>query len=164
MSTFSAYQFASQFFVNAMIIIFSYFGRYNGWFTQGGQIQTAMFSQGVTAFYCVVFLSWCWWLMPSRPKKHELPKGRSLLLAGFRQNWSTCKKIAKHYRGGLGWFLLSMIPSDAAAQAVASTSVVYLNRVVSLDPFQLGIFFEVALAGVTIGTKVRSKYSILFVF
>ena len=65
------------------------------------------------------------------------------------------KKIWTNYKMGLRWFLLSTIFAEAAASAVGSTAVIFLSLHIQLTAFQIGIFFEVSLIGVIIGTKVR---------
>lgn len=142
-----AWQFISQAAVNLIIILASYFFRL-------GVVYTSMFSQGVTMAVSLVFLTLCWRNMPQCPPKHRLPKGRSLLLAGFRQNYNTFKKINKHYTKGLKWFILSTIFGEASASAVGTTAVVFLTGNLELTAFQIGIFFEVSLVGVVFGTKI----------
>lgn len=104
--------------------------------------------------FCIVFLTWCWTLMPTRPRKHRLPEGHSLLVAGFRQNYNTCILIWKHYKTGLRWFLISTVFGDASASAVGTTAVVFLNGNLKLTAFQIGFFFECSLVGVVFGTKI----------
>jgi MFS-type transporter involved in bile tolerance (Atg22 family) len=64
-------------------------------------------------------------------------------------------KIWRNYKVGLRWFLLSSIFAEAAASAVGSTAVIFLNLNLQLNALQIGIFFEVSLIGVVAGTKVR---------
>ena len=63
---------------------------------------------------------------------------------------------------GLRWFLISTIFGQAAASAVASTAVVFLNGNLGLSAVQIGVFFEITLLTVLIGTKVRITVPTLF--
>lgn len=141
-------QFCSQAGVNLVIIGFNAgFGL--------GTVKTTWLSQGITTLFCLVFLPLCWRLMSSPPRKHVLPKGESLALAGFKQNWHMMQKIWRNYKSGLRWFLISTVFGEAAASAVSSTAVIFLSLHIGLNATEIGIFFEVALIGVIFGTKVR---------
>jgi len=146
-TTWSMYQFFSQAAVNSVIIVSSVVFRL-------GTVHTSMLSQGLVSVVCAIALIICWRLLPNRPPKHRLRKGRSIMLAGFRQNWRTCKKIWKHYDKGLRWWMLSTVFGEAAASAVGTTAVIFLTGNLKLSPFQIGIFFEIALVGVVFGTKI----------
>ena len=113
-----------------------------------------MVSQSLVAVVCLISLTMCWRSVPQRPIKHRLPKGSSLLVAGFRQNYRTAKMIWKHY-DGLKWWYISTIFGEASASAVGTTAVVFLTGNLQLTAQQIGIFFEVSLIGVIFGTKVR---------
>ena len=153
-STWSLSQFATQAGVNVIIIAISAIFRL-------GTVHTAMVSQGVTLLFCLVFFPAGWRLLPKRPRKHKLPKGHSLTLAGFRQNYRTFKTIWKNYKQGLRWFLISTVFGEASASAIGSTAVVFLNGNLGLTALQIGIFFELSLFGVIIGTKVRINQTII---
>lgn len=155
-STWSFAQFLSQAGVNVIILAFSMSFKL-------GSVHTAMVSQGVVMAFCFVFLTMCWTMMPKRPSRHILPKGHSLLFAGFKQNFRTFKKIITHYKTGLRWFLISTIFGEAAASAVGTTAVVFLQLNLGLTAQQIGIFFEVSLLGVVAGTKVRVNGSIIMI-
>jgi len=148
-STWSFSQFLSQAGVNVIILACSITFKL-------GPVHTSMVSQGVVMAFCLVFLSMCWTMMPKRPHKHVLPKGDSLVFTGFKQNVRTFKKIITHYKIGLRWFLMSTIFGEAAASAVGTTAVVFLQLNLGLSPSQIGIFFEVSLLGVVAGTKLGS--------
>lgn len=151
-TTWYANQFTSQATVNLVIICFSAGFKL-------GSIKTAMVSQAITALMSGVFLTACWRLLPARKAKHKLPKGTSLAIAGFKQNWYMAKKIWQKYQSGLRWFLLSTIFAEAAASAIGSTAVIFLTLHLKLNAFKIGIFFEVSLIGVIAGTKVRFEIS-----
>mmetsp|Transcript_10757 Transcript_10757/g.22750 ORF Transcript_10757/g.22750 Transcript_10757/m.22750 type:complete len:353 (+) Transcript_10757:835-1893(+) len=152
LTTWSMWQFVSQAGVNCIILLCSVLLRLN-------KVRTAMYGQGITFLFCVVYLMWCWYLMPARPPTHILPKGNALLLAGFRQNYSTLKKIWKHYPLGLRWFLLCTTFAESAATAVGTTAVIFLTVNLKLTALQIGIFFEVSLVGVVFGTKVGMVFT-----
>ncbi len=147
-TTWYANQFTSQASVNLVLILISVFLR-------PGSVKIAMISQAITALMCAVFLTLCWRLLPARKAKLKLPKGTSLAIAGFKQNWYLGKKIWQNYKGGLRWFLLSTIFAEAAASAIGSTAVIFLSLHLRLSASKIGIFFEVSLIGVIAGTKVR---------
>jgi len=146
-STWSLNQFFAQALFNAFIIGMVTVLKLN-------TVLTSMLSQGGTCLFCVVFLFWGWRLIPDRPARHKLPKGKSLVFAGFSQNLKTCKSIWKNYKTGLRWFLISTVFGEAAASAISSTAVIFLNGNLGLSPVQIGIFFEVTLVTVILGTKV----------
>lgn len=141
-------QFCSQFSVNLFLIVVNII------FTLGS-VKLAWLSQGVTTLFCLIFLPLCWKFMSSPPQKHELPKGENILLVGFKQNWFQAQNIWKNYKTGLRWFLVSTIFGEAGASAVGSTAVIFLSLHLGLNGGQIGIFFEVSLLGVILGTKVR---------
>ena len=126
-------------------------------------IQTSMLSQTGTTIFCMIFLTWGWKLIPNRPRKHKLPKGQSILLAGFKQNWRTCKSIWKNYKTGLRWFLVATAFAEAAAAGVTTTAVIFLNGNLQLSPLQIGIFFQVSLMTVIVGTKVSYIYIYIYI-
>jgi MFS-type transporter involved in bile tolerance (Atg22 family) len=150
-STWSLTQFSSQAAFNICIILCAYGFNLT-------TVQTSMLSQSGTTIFCMIFLTWGWKLIPNRPRKHKLPKGQSILLAGFTQNWRTCKSIWKNYKTGLRWFLISTVFGEAAASGVTTTAVIFLNGNLQLSPLQIGIFFQVSLMTVIVGTKVRHMY------
>jgi len=144
-STWSAGQFTSQATVNLIVIMVNIK-------FQLGTVRTAQLCQGLTLFICLVCLLPAWYIMPDRPPKHVLKKGRSLAVAGFQQNWSTFKMIWKNYKN-LTWFLFSVAIGESAALAVGNTAVIFLALSVKLSAFQIAVFFEVSLIGVILGTK-----------
>jgi MFS-type transporter involved in bile tolerance (Atg22 family) len=144
-STWSAGQFTSQAGVNLVVIMCNLKFKL-------GTVKTAMLCQGLTLFLCLVCLLPAWYIMPDRPPRHTLKKGRSLALAGFQQNWYTFKKIWKNYRN-LAWFLFSVFFGESAALAVGNTAVIFLSLSVGLSALQIAVFFEVSLIGVVLGTK-----------
>ena len=150
-STWSLSQFFSQATFNICIIMCAYGFKLS-------TIQTSMVSQTGTVIFCVIFLTWGWTLIPNRPHRHKLPKGQSILLAGFKQNWKTCKSIWKNYKTGLRWFLISTVFGEAAASGISTTAVIFLNGSLGLSPLQIGIFFQVSLMTVIVGTKVSYIY------
>lgn len=152
-TTWYANQFVAQASVNLFIILCSIFFKL-------GTVETAMVSQGITTLFTGVFMALCWKNLPGKEPKHTLPKGNSLILAGFKQNLYMTKKIWSNYKAGLRWYLLSTIFAEAAASAVGSTAVIFLSLHLKLTAFQIGIFFEASLVGVIIGTKVRFDHCI----
>jgi len=145
-------QFVSQAGVNLLLIVCSLL-------LALGTVKTAWLSQGVTTIFCLVFLPLCWKLMNAAPRKHEMPKGQNLLLVGFKQNFHMAKKIWKNYKAGLRWFLISTVFGEAGASAVGSTAVIFLSLHLGLSAAQIGVFFEVSLIGVILGTKLGSVVS-----
>ncbi|CAB9501118.1 Major facilitator superfamily [Seminavis robusta] len=147
MPTFTIVQFLSQALFLLLVIAVSLSLGF-------GDVQTARLSQVFNA--CTVSLTFfCGWrLMPPIPARHILPEGRSMLLQGFRQNFTTAKEINQHYRIGLRWFLLSVTFGDAAANAFTIVSVVFLDERLGLAGNEVGIFFFLALIGMIPGGKL----------
>ena len=52
-------------------------------------VLTAQVSQGIDVVLLIIGFTIAWRIMPKVPKRHELPSGRSLITAGFVQNWKT---------------------------------------------------------------------------
>ncbi len=69
------------------------------------------------------------------------------------------KKIWRTYKTGLRWFLISTVFGEAGAGAVGSTAVIFLSLHIGLNAGQIGVFFEVSLLGVILGTKLGAFVS-----
>jgi MFS family permease len=100
-------------------------------------VHTAMVGQGAVVLWGVVFFSWGWKHLPSRPARHTLHDGQWMLLAGFAQNWKTSKTIWTRYRKGVKWYLLATIFAEASSAAITNISVIVrthtLGSVLILD-------------------------------
>mmetsp|Transcript_14349 Transcript_14349/g.23229 ORF Transcript_14349/g.23229 Transcript_14349/m.23229 type:complete len:543 (+) Transcript_14349:110-1738(+) len=121
-------------------------------------VQTAMVSQSVSVLWCLLFFTTSWWYFPKRPARHSLEgsKQKSILMAGFYQNYKTAKLIWTKYRKGLKWYLLALMFADSSASAMVTVSVTYLSDTVGLTSTEIGIFFLVALIGTIPGSKMGS--------
>lgn len=117
-------------------------------------VLTAQISQGVNTFTTIVLFGLGWKYMTPRQRANNLPEGRSLLTEGFRQNWATLRKIQKNFRKGLLWYFYSLVFAEAAAAAITTTSIIYLNDALKLDSTQVGIFFLVTLLATIPGSRL----------
>ena len=95
--------------------------------------------------------------MPNMPAARPLEDGQSLLTVGFSQIFKTAKHINSEYRHGLRWFLLAVLFSEAAANALVIVSVVYLNEHIGFSGAQIGIFFLITLIAGLPGAVVATK-------
>jgi UMF1 family MFS transporter len=124
-------------------------------------VQTAHVGQGVVVAWIFVWFSLGWMCMPHMPARKELPEGHWLIIEGFVQNWKTAKSINTHYSHGLRWFLLNVVFAEAAAAALTTLSVVYLDETVGMSGTEIGIFFLITLLftlpGSSLGAYVTHK-------
>jgi MFS-type transporter involved in bile tolerance (Atg22 family) len=118
-------------------------------------VVTAQISQSLNTIVSIILfgIAWIKYLTP-RKAVNELPEGRSVLTEGFRQNWKTAKTINQNFKKGLRWFFYTLVFAEAAAQAVTTVSIIYLNDILKLDSTQVGIFFLVTLLSIIPGTKL----------
>ena len=56
-------------------------------------VTTAQVSQGADVLILIVGFTTAWRMCPRVAHRHELPTGKSLITAGFFQNWKTFKGI-----------------------------------------------------------------------
>jgi len=117
-------------------------------------VNTARASQGMNVVWIAIFFYWGWRLMPANPAMHKLPEGHSILTEGFRQNWRTAKNINTHFKGGVRWFLLGTVFSEASVSAITTLSVIYLSDSLELGGNKIIIFFVVTLICAPIGSKI----------
>ena len=72
-------------------------------------VATGQISQGLNTATCLAMFGTGWFrYMSFRPAIRNLPEGRGLCSAGFRQNWETAKNIRKHFNKGLWWFFFAL--------------------------------------------------------
>jgi MFS-type transporter involved in bile tolerance (Atg22 family) len=152
---FQTVQFGSQaaFLVVIAIIVFV---------TKSDAVLTAQISQGINTATCLIFFSIGWFkYLGSRNAVRKLPKGHSLLLEGFRNNFKTMLRIHRHFKKGIRWFFLALAFGQAAAQAITTLSSIYLADALLLDSLMTSLFFldvlVVSLVGCRIGAKVAQK-------
>ena len=93
-------------------------------------VLLAQISQGICTFTSIVFFGIGWFkFLGKRKAVRELPKGRSLLLEGFRSNFQTLKKIQKHFKKGMRWFFLAVTFSQAGELSMAWRSAQCNNAI-----------------------------------
>lgn len=144
-STWSFSMFCSEAGVNIVIIVLIVALKLDN-------VTSAWLGQGVGCLFGIVFFT-LGWRLPNRPRKHRLPKGSSLLSAGFKQNIITAKKIWGNYTG-FKWFLVSTLFGQAAAAGIGTLAVIFLNGHLGMNSLQIGVFIEMSLIGVVFGTKL----------
>jgi len=99
-STFAMLQFSAQAVFLVLIIAISLALKL-------GDVLTAQVSQGIDVVVLIIGFTIAWRMFPRVPQRHKLPAGRSLISAGFIQNWKTFIGINTHYGNGLRWFLIA---------------------------------------------------------
>jgi len=118
-------------------------------------VVTAQISQGFNTITSIILFGIGWFnYMTPRKAVNQLPEGGSVLTEGFRQNWKTAKRINLNYKKGLRWFFYTLVFAEAAAAAVTTISIIYLNDTLKLDSTQVGIFFLVTLLSIIPGTQL----------
>lgn len=123
-----------------------------------GNTSTAQVSQGIDSAIIIIGFPTAWRMFPSVPQKHKLPEGKSIVTAGFIQNWKTFVGINQHYKS-LRWFLISCVFAAAGADAFTTVSISFLSEVLKFNGTEVGIVFLIALAGTIPGAKFASIIS-----
>jgi len=134
------------------IVLVGSLGIFIGW----GDVTNAQVSQAINVLWITIFFYLGWKRLPSTPARHKLPKGRSILTEGFRQNWKTVKSINKEFKGGIRWFLLATVFAEAAAGAITSVSIIYLNDSLNMTGNEIYIFFFITLLSTVPGTTIAA--------
>lgn len=77
-------------------------------------VRTGQISQAINTMTSLIFfgVGWFKYLGP-RNAVRELPKGHSLLLKGFQNNFETMKSIQTHFKKGVRWFFLAVCFAQA---------------------------------------------------
>lgn len=118
-------------------------------------VENAQVSQGLNTLSSVIIFSVGWYkYLTARPAVRKLPEGHNIITEGYRNNWKTAKNMWKNFRKGLLQFFLAVCFAAAAAQTIASVSVIYLNDVLKINGIYQGIFFLVTLLSTLVGNLV----------
>ena len=108
-------QFAAQSGFLLLIIALAFvFGFHNA---VAGDVKTAHLSQGLNVIWISIAFYVGWKLLPSVGAKNKVPEGRSLVTAGFVQNFRTIRTAYEHYNRGLFRFLLAVVFAEAGVNA-----------------------------------------------
>jgi len=147
-STFTSIQFSSQAGFLLIVTVISIV-------INSSSVVTAQISQGINTLCAILLFGFGWFkYMTPRPAAKELPEGRSLLLAGFRQNLSTAKSVNRFFKKGLRWYFLALTFAEASASALVTLSVIYLGDSLKLTGGEIGIFFLISLVSTLPGTVI----------
>ena len=113
-STFTSIQFSSQAGFLLIVTVISIA-------INSSPVVTAQISQGINTLCAILLFGFGWFkYMTPRPAARELPEGRSLLLAGFRQNLSTAKNVNRFFKKGLRWYFLALTFAEACTSQMQS--------------------------------------------
>lgn len=138
-SNFTSLQFSAQAFFLVLVGVI-------GFIFDPSVVLTAQISQGINTVTSTLFFSIGWFkYMTPRPPAHNLPDDECLLTVGFRQNWKTAKNIHRHFKKGLRWYFLSLCFAEAAAAAITTISVIYLNDTLKFKATEVIYFFFITL-------------------
>jgi len=151
-SKFTMLQFTAQAVFLLLIIILSIALNLN-------DVTTAQVSQGADVLILIVGFTTAWRMCPRVAHRHELPAGKSLITAGFFQNWKTFKGINTHYGKGLRWFLIGCVFASAGADAFTTVSITFLSEVLKFTGTDVGITFLIALIGTLPGSAIANLVS-----
>lgn len=119
-------------------------------------VQTGHFGQSFCTLCLLVFFSWGWKILPSRPPTQKVPEGHKLLLEGFRQNWRSLKKIHRHYKS-FQWFLIASALAEAGVSSLLPIAVTFLQGELNFSGTQVGIVFLISLLCSLPGTYGAAK-------
>lgn len=147
-STFTSIQFSSQAGFLLIVTVISIV-------IKSSSVVTAQISQGINTLCAILLFGFGWFkYMTPRPAAKELREGRSLLLAGFRQNLSTAKNVNSFFKKGLRWYFLALTFAEASASALVTLSVIYLGDSLKMSGAEIGIFFLITLVSTLPGTVI----------
>lgn len=146
-SVFTATQFGSQACFLLTVIVVSVV---MGW----GDVGMGQFSQGLNTVWSGLAFSVAWRLLPTVPPARELPDKTSLCSAGFKQTFSTARKIHKTFQASLQPFFLATIFAEAGINAFTILSVVFLSDHVGMSSQEIGVFFLLSLLFTLPGCKL----------
>lgn len=86
---------------------------------------------------------------------NPLPEGRSIVWAGFVQNYKTVKDMYKNHRKSLFWFNVSIMFGEAGILAILPVSVTLSTEILKMNPNEVGLVFILALLGTMPGTWLQ---------
>jgi len=122
-------------------------------------VVTAQVSQGLNVLILIPGFAIAWRMMPRVPQRRELSAGKSLITAGFFQNWKTFKGINTHYGKGLRWFLIGNVFASAGADAFTTVSITFLTEILKFSGTEVGLTFFIALIGTLPGSAIATLVS-----
>jgi|AntRauTorckE5430_2_1112549.scaffolds.fasta_scaffold03656_4 MFS-type transporter involved in bile tolerance (Atg22 family) len=107
---------------------------------QTGQLGQAVNipASGICYYYACKFFS-------KKAARRKLSSKESLFGTGCRQVFRTASGISRHYGPSLGWFLLAVTFSEAAANAFILVAVTYLKEVMGFGSSEIGILFFIVI-------------------
>ena len=107
---------------------------------QTGQLGQAVNvpASGICYYYACKFFS-------KKAARRKLSIKESLFGTGCRQVFRTASSISRHYGPSLGWFLLAVTFSEAAANAFVLVAVTYLKEVMGFGSSEIGILFFIVI-------------------
>jgi MFS-type transporter involved in bile tolerance (Atg22 family) len=130
---------------------------------QEDTVATARIGVSLACGVCLVFLVLAWYKLFQRaPPARSLPADQSIWTAGFRQLYTTIRKIGCQgvYRS-LRWFLLAISVSDSAIQTLMPIMITLFSDQLAFEGMQIGkAVMAVMLASVPGGwiSSVASKW------
>lgn len=155
MATFSS-KFSIIQFVSMLLFVLAVTGISAGFGLD--EVETAHVSQSMGVVCLGIGFS-AWRKMPFVPAKNKIPPGKSIISAGFSQNWKTLKGINSHYGDGLRWFLLANTFGYAGTGAISVLSITFLKDELKMNSVELGITFTLSLLFSIPGAKISSYIS-----
>jgi UMF1 family MFS transporter len=128
-----------------------------------GDLDTARLAIAVSVIVSIPMFTICWkYLFPDRPALSRVPANQSLLTTGFRRLYETSKTIRSNLPA-VKWFLIAIVFSEAANQAVNTIFTTYCKLYLEMTSLQIGMVILLLLLGgvpgTFIGRRISTKYN-----
>mmetsp|Transcript_6326 Transcript_6326/g.9597 ORF Transcript_6326/g.9597 Transcript_6326/m.9597 type:complete len:504 (-) Transcript_6326:29-1540(-) len=119
-------------------------------------VETAQLGQIINVLMTGFFYVCGFYNFTPKQSSRDLPEGHSLLVAGFKQVFTTTKDMCNHYPTTLTWFFLAVLVAEAAASAFTTVAVTFLIEVLKFNGTQCGLVSLVSLLSTIPGSLFAS--------
>jgi len=126
-------------------------------------VGIARFAILVSIINSVPLLSVGWiYFFRDRPPASKLPKGQTILTAGFRKLASTYKEISSEFRSVKHFLVFSLAWSEAGFAALPTIATTYMSEFLDMNSLQIGAVLLVTMIGGMPGSLIGNYFCRLY--